>query len=86
LIVLIFGLNVQSTVRLLHKFLYPSFSKKLLFQVYESKYAWKHLNLEMESTPSSGAFTGATLAEKLNKLNASQQSIESILARPLDLY
>ncbi|KAG0569393.1 hypothetical protein KC19_6G087500 [Ceratodon purpureus] len=32
----------------------------------------------MESTPSSGAFTGATLAEKLNKLNPSQQSIETL--------
>lgn len=32
----------------------------------------------METTPSSGAFTGATLAEKLNKLNASQQSIETL--------
>jgi hypothetical protein len=42
--------------------------------------------LKMESTPSSGAFTGATLAEKLNKLNASQQSIESILARLWELY
>lgn len=32
----------------------------------------------MDGPPSSGAFTGATLAEKLNKLNASQQSIETL--------
>lgn len=33
----------------------------------------------MDGITSNGAFTGATLAEKLTKLNASQQSIESIL-------
>lgn len=35
----------------------------------------------MEGTTTSGAFTGATLAEKLNKLNSSQQSIESIFLK-----
>lgn len=39
----------------------------------------KKLKMTMEGTTTSGAFTGATLAEKLNKLNSSQQSIESIL-------
>lgn len=33
----------------------------------------------IEGTTTGGAFTGATLAEKLTKLNISQQSIESIL-------
>ena len=58
----------------------------MFFKVYEGEFVREHLKLKMESTPSSGAFTGATLAEKLNKLNASQQSIESILARLWMLY
>lgn len=35
--------------------------------------------MAMDGIISNGAFTGATLAEKLTKLNVSQQSIESIL-------
>ena len=41
----------------------------------------KKLKMTMEGTTTSGAFTGATLAEKLNKLNSSQQSIESIFLK-----
>jgi hypothetical protein len=32
----------------------------------------------MDAATTSGAFAGSTLADKLHKLNASQQSIESI--------
>ncbi len=35
--------------------------------------------MDVATTSGGGAFTGSTLADKLSKLNASQQSIESIL-------
>lgn len=42
--------------------------------------------MAMEGVVSNGAFTGATLAEKLTKLNVSQQSIESILFMHSAIY
>ncbi|KAG0586925.1 hypothetical protein KC19_2G127900 [Ceratodon purpureus] len=38
----------------------------------------ENANMAMEGVVSNGAFTGATLAEKLTKLNVSQQSIETL--------